>query len=249
MELWKIMDKKHALFIALSITLVIAGNWLFFQDFSEFEREKVIIQRVIDGDTVELEDGRVIRMLNINTEEKGRAWSSEATEYLRGYLNESVELEIEGVGKYGRILGRLYGEEYINLELVMFGLAHVYLAEEDELKEFKKVEKESREGELGIWEKSEYWDCLNVEINKKDEVVVIEDECGVDFRGWTIKDESTKMYKFSRDFDGGKLYSGKGDDLDGELYWGRGKVWNDDRDSIFIRDSSGFLVYYDSYGY
>jgi endonuclease YncB( thermonuclease family) len=245
------MEKKHALFIALAITGIIAGNWLFFQEFSEFDREHVIIQRVIDGDTVELQDGRTVRLLNINTEEKGRAWSSEASEYLSRYLNKSVEIEVSGVGKYGRILGRLYsGEEYLNLEIVRLGLAHVYLVEESEEKEFKKVEEKAREEEIGIWEKSEYDGCLDVEINKKDEYLVIEDICGLDFNGWSVKDESTKMYKFKDNKRiNYKLFSEKGDDVGNELYWGQGKVWNDDRDSIFIRDSSGFLVYYDSYGY
>jgi endonuclease YncB( thermonuclease family) len=244
------MEKKHALFIALAITGIIAGNWLFFQDFSEFDRESVVISRVIDGDTVELDDGRTVRLLNINTEEKGRAWSSEASEYLRGYLNRSVEIEVSGVGKYGRILGRLYSEDlYVNLEIVRLGLAHVYLAEESEEKEFKKVEKEARNEETGIWEKSEYDGCLDVEINKKDEYVVIDDECGLDFRGWSVKDESTKMYKIQENIGSFKLLSDKGEDVRNEKYWGRGKVWNDDRDSIFIRDSSGLLVYYDSYGY
>ena len=44
-----------------------------------------MISRVIDGDTVELEDGRTIRLLNINTPEKGRPFSDEATDFLKEY--------------------------------------------------------------------------------------------------------------------------------------------------------------------
>jgi endonuclease YncB( thermonuclease family) len=245
------MEKKHALFIALAITGIIAGNWLFFYDWEELSRESVVISRVIDGDTVELEDGRVIRMLNINTEEKGRSHALEASEFLKEYLNESLELEVSGVGKYGRILGKLYKNDlYLNLELVRLGLAHKYIVKDNELGVFTDIEKKAREEELGIWERSEYDGCLDVEINKKDEVVVIKDNCGLNFNGWTLKDESTKQFKFERDF-GNEfvLLSNKGESVGNEIYWGRGNVWNDENDAIFIRDSSGFLVYYDSYGY
>jgi endonuclease YncB( thermonuclease family) len=240
------MEKRHALFIALAITGVIAGNYLFFYDFNN--RESVIISRVLDGDTVELEDGRKVRLLNINTEERGRAWSSEATEYLKQYENKSVELESEGFGSYGRLLGRFYSRTYINLELVELGLAHSYLVEENELRDFKKAEKKAKNEELGIWKKSEKYGCLSVEINKYNEYLVLNNECKINFNEWTIKDESTKQYVFGDlEFEQISLYSGKGEDTHEELYWGRGKVWNNERDSIFIRDSKGLLVFYDSY--
>ncbi|MDP4039864.1 MAG: thermonuclease family protein [Candidatus Pacearchaeota archaeon] len=246
------MRKKNALFVALVITFVIAGNYLFFYDFSEFNREMVVISRVLDGDTVELDDGRVIRMLNINTEEKGRAWSDEARSFLEGFQNKSVELEITGIEKYGRILGRLYSEEYINLEIVRLGLGHVYLAGDDELNEFKDAESEAKRNGLGIWKPSEFSECLNVEINKYDEYVIISNDCGIDFKDWSIKDESTKRYVLKSHEDSEKLvlYSGKGEDKKGEMYWGAaGNVWNNDKDAIFIRDAKGLLAYYDSYGY
>ena len=245
------MKKRHAFLLSLLVTLLIAGNYLFLNADEIYpQREIVIIGRVIDGDTVELEDGRIIRLLNINTPERGRPGSEEASDFLREFENETVELEVEGVGRYGRILGRLYSNTYLNLELVKLGLAHQYLGEENEINEFKKAEQEAREKELGIWEKSEYYGCLSVEINKYDEFVVVEEKCGIDFSSWTIKDESTKNYMFDTNWKGEIiLYSGDGVDKDDELYWGRGKVWNDDKDSIFIRDEKGLLVYYDSYGY
>ena len=267
------MDKKTALVISFLFTLLIVGNSLFFYDFDS-GKEKVIIARVIDGDTVKLEDGRTVRLLNVNTPEKGEFMSKEGKKFLQGFENETVEMVSVGVGKYGRVLGKLYSGEYLNLGLVKRGLAHVYMAEEEELKEFKKTERSARERGLGIWERSEYYGCLTVEINKYDEYVVLEIKCG-DLNGWTLKDESTKRYVFDESAldkagiyseDGGGVYSGddngagigldkvwiySGEGLDGEgkLYWGQGNVWNNDKDSIFILDNNGKLVYYDSYGY
>ncbi len=245
------MEKKYAFFVALIITFVIAGNWLFFYDFSEFEREKVIITRVIDGDTVELEDGRKIRLLNINTPEKGLPFSNDAANFLKNFEKQSVEMENAGIEKYGRTLGRLYGQEnYLNLELVELGFAHAFLVYDSELDDFKKAEQEAMKNELGIWRKSEFYGCLDVKVNKEDELVIIEDDCSINFAGWTLKDESARSYKLDKvkthNF---RVYSAKGKDGDAEFYWGRGSVWNNDKDSIFIRDSQGFLAYYDSYGY
>jgi endonuclease YncB( thermonuclease family) len=245
------MERKVAFVFALFVTLLIAGNYLFFSVDNIFpERESVVISRVVDGDTVDLEDGRRIRLVNVNTPEKGRSGSSEATRFLKDFEGEVVEIEIIGVGAYGRILGKLYAEDYINLEIVKLGLAHSYLVEEKELEDFKNAEEEAREKGIGIWERSEKYGCLDVEINKNEEYVSIFDECGVNFEGWTIKDESTKRYKLDGVRVGEfKVYSEKGENKKDEFYWGRGNVWNDDKDSIFIRDGLGGLVYYDSYGY
>jgi endonuclease YncB( thermonuclease family) len=241
------MNKKASFVLASLITLLIAGNYIFFSDHG-IKREKVEIVRVLDGDTVELKDARHIRLLNINTPEKGLKYSELGKNYLSKFSN--VELEAMGLDKYDRTLGRLYYENtYLNLEIIKQGFAHTYLVDENEEREFSKAEKYARDNELNIWEKSEFYGCLEVEINKYDEYLDIIDSCDVDIAGWTVKDESTKSYKFESD-EGKRfrLYSAKGEDTQEELYWGRGNIWNDDHDEIFIRDNNGILVYYYSYG-
>ena len=242
------MEKGKALLIAFLITAIIAGNYLFFAD-AGVSRESVEIVRVLDGDTVELEDGRNIRLLNLNTPEKKLAYSELAKNYLIQFKDKTVELEDLGLDRYGRTLGRIYsGDEYINLEIVEKGFAHSYLVFDGEEGDFSKAEENARENRIGIWKLSPYYECITAKINKYDENVEIYDSCDVDFNGWTLKDESTKMYRFSQDMsDEFVLYSGKGKDTGEELYWGKGKVWNDDGDRIFIRDSDGMLVFYDSY--
>ena len=246
------MKQKHAFFIAVFITFIIAGNWLFFNASSLFpDREIVIISRVIDGDTVELEDGRTIRLLNINTPEKGEFGSELSAGYLSDFINENVGFEYAGIEKYGRTLGRIYSDNYINLKLVQLGFASPFLVNDKEIEEFRDAQREAVDENKGIWERSEYYGCLDVEINKKEEFVVIEDECGLNFQRWSVKDESTKKYTFKKEFraEKFKLNSAKGTDTETEVFWGRDNIWNNDRDSIFIRDKNGFLVYFDSYGY
>ncbi|MBS3083343.1 thermonuclease family protein [Candidatus Pacearchaeota archaeon] len=241
------MDRKHALILSFFITSIIAGNFLFFTD-EGIVRENVEIARVLDGDTVELSDGRKIRLLNINTPEKGLPYSNLAKEFLSNFT--FVGLETSGLDKYDRTLGRLYNNnEYLNLEIVRNGMAHSYLVLDDESSLFEKAENSARKNGKNMWEKSPFAECLDVEINKYDEYVDIEDSCDVDFTGWNVKDESTKMYKFKKDFDKSiRLHSTKGRDTESDIYWGRDKIWNDDHDEIFVRDVDGLLVYYYSYG-
>ncbi|MBM3231992.1 hypothetical protein FJZ21_01280 [Candidatus Pacearchaeota archaeon] len=241
------MNKKASFFLALAITAIITGNYLFFAD-DGLVREKVEISRVLDGDTVELSDGRKIRLLNINTPEKEVSYSELGKDYLSSF--KEVELESDGLDRYQRTLGRLYYQEtYINLEIVRRGYAHSYLVSDKEEKLFDDAEEYARKNELNIWDRSEFYDCLKVEINKYDEYLDVEESCKINFKGWSIKDESTKTYSFEEDIgDSFRLYSKKGEDNEKELYWGREKIWNDDHDEVFIRDSAGLLVYYNSYG-
>ena len=82
--------------------------------------DTAFIDRVIDGDTVE-SNGTSIRLLGINTPERGEMYYLEAKEFLESLvLNETVRLEYgkEREERYGRTLAYLYmGRENINLKL------------------------------------------------------------------------------------------------------------------------------------
>ena len=152
------MERKHALIFAVIITILIAANFLAFKSQFSLAREQVVVSRVIDGDTFQLEDGRIIRLSNINTPEKNTINYELAISYLNQFLNKSIELEIMGTERYGRVLGRVYSPDYINLELVRQGFASKFLVEESELRDFAKAEAEAIKNGKGIWEKSEFSD-------------------------------------------------------------------------------------------
>ncbi len=244
------MNKKLAFFLSLSITILLAGDYYFFTAKETRNFEQVVVGRVIDGDTLELEDGRVVRLLNINTPEKKEFGYFEALAFLQEYENSTIELEVTGTEKYGRLLGRVYAPDYLNLEIVRRGLGHTLLVTDADLEAFDKAQKEAIEAGEGIWENSPDYGCLTGEINKKEEYVRLERRCDVNINGWTIKDETTRKYTLGdTDASSFYLYSDKGTNTREARYWGRGSVWNNDRDSIFIRDAQDGLVFYDSYGY
>jgi len=189
-------------------------------------------------------------MLNINAPEKTHAHGEEATLFLKQYENATVFMENEGTEIYGRTLGRLFtqDETYLNLALVEEGLVHPYLVDDAEIHTFARAEAAARETGKGIWKHSPYYGCLTPTIEYTNEYVDFVNECPVSISGWTMKDASTSLYTFKNDkpkqF---SVHSGEGVDTQTNFYWNRGNAWNDDGDTIYVRDSTGLLVYYDTY--
>jgi len=245
------MDKKYALLLSLLITGLIASDVYLFSVIQKEQPELVMVSKIIDGDTLILQDGRKIRLSNINAPEKNTQIYELSLTYLKQFENKSVRLETGGLDKYGRTLGRIYSPSYINLELVSQGLASKFLVDKSELKEFAEAEKNAVQLSKGIWKHSEYFGCFSVEIDKYEEFVIISNNCkAINIKGWTLKDESTKIFTF-QDISIGKvfLYSGEGQDNQLQLYWKQSNVWNNDRDSLYFFDKNSKIAYYQTYGY
>ena len=248
------MIKRYAIYLSFLITALILLNFFSFTAFSVKgqDREKAMISRIIDGDTLELSDGRIVRLLDINAPEKGTNGANLSAEFLRKFENKTVELEITGTDKYKRTLARIYAPDYLNLKLVEQGLASKFLVEESELKEFSKAEESAIKNSLGIWSKSTFFGCFDFKIDKINEEVLIVNNCPeMEINGWILKDESRKTYPFG-DILLGKiiLHSLKGDNNLTDLFWQSGTdIWNNDRDSLYLFDSNGGMSGYESYGY
>lgn len=118
---------------------------------------------VTDGDTLRVEyqgHEERIRMLRINTPERGAPGSKQATDCLKGWVQgRTVALEFEVPGQeerdnYKRLLAYVFvGETNVNLELVRQGWSHFYdrHGEGRYAKLFREAEKEARVARRGIW--------------------------------------------------------------------------------------------------
>ncbi len=246
------MERKHAFILSFLITTLIASNYFFFSSLAKNNFESVTIRRVIDGDTIQLKDGRTVRLLNINSPEKSTPSYKLSMDYLKTFEGDDIQIENLGYDKYHRTLARIYSPDYINLEIVKKGLASKFLVDKSELSVFNNAEKEAISLSLGIWKKSEYYGCIKTEINKKLEIVVINNKCGeINMLYWQLKDESRKTYSFKNvSFTTVSLHSLAGKDNSSDLFWNSDQnVWNNDRDSLYLFDNEGGLVYYESYGY
>lgn len=125
--------------------------------------EKARVVRVVDGDTIVLENNFRVRYIGINTPEtkhpkKGvEYFGREASEFNKDLvLNKEVILEydIQRFDKYGRILAYVYvGDVFINAKLVREGYAQVFTVPPNvkyaDL--FLELQGEARAKKKGLW--------------------------------------------------------------------------------------------------
>jgi endonuclease YncB( thermonuclease family) len=239
----------YALLFALLFTFALWSGKTTFYAISD-HTEETIIERVVDGDTFKTSDGRTIRLVNINAPEKDSPLSIQSKNRLKEYENKSVELEIVGTDKYDRLLARLYVPDYMNLKLVEEGLVSIFLVQSEERKLFAQAEEQAIRESRGIWKKSASQGCLTISVDKEAEVVSLYNACEGEGKGWYLKDESRKIYKFQEALPPRlDLYSGSGTNNATAHFWNLPSVWNDDRDTAYVFDASHALVAYRKYGY
>lgn len=124
--------------------------------------EKAIVVEVIDGDTVRLENGELVRLIGINAPEKGQRFYEEAKSRLEELVKGKevlMEKDFRDRDKYGRLLRYVYvNGTFVNLLMVKEGLASAYLIENLKYeKELRRAEEEAKSSKLGIW--NETWNC------------------------------------------------------------------------------------------
>lgn len=89
-----------------------------------------IVERVIDGDTIELGNNERARLIGIDTPERGEECYEEAKQRLQRLVEgKTVEMEkdLEDRDRYGRLLRYIYFEnESINLKMVEEGYAYAF---------------------------------------------------------------------------------------------------------------------------
>jgi len=130
---------------------------------------KVAVQRVVDGDTLRLNDGRSVRMIGLNTPELGKKGRSDEPFAVaaRKRLEALVAASDGQVGllpgkesqdHYGRTLAHVYGADGANLEAQMLaeGLGfQVAVAPNVDLVACQQAaERSARQAGLGLWRQS-----------------------------------------------------------------------------------------------
>ena len=223
-----------------------------------------LVKEVIDGDTIILSNGEKVRLIGINTPEYGRYYFDEARELMEILtLGKEVMLErdITDRDKYGRLLRYVYVNGlFINLEMIERGFANAYTYPPDVkyTEKFLEAERYARSNDIGLWERSKIT-IVKIDINYdaegndnqnlNDEYVIVENISSKDVNigDWTVKDSATNIYKFcSFLFKKDSiiyLFSGSGIDSNGNFYWGGTRpVWNNNHDTLYLRDAEGLLV-------
>lgn len=120
-------------------------------------QKEISVKRVIDGDTIELEDRTRVRYIGIDTPETEQCFWKEATEENKKLVEGKkirLENDVQKQDKYGRTLAYVFaGGIFVNEELVRAGFAKVYTYPPDVkyTEKFVAAQKEARGEKLGLW--------------------------------------------------------------------------------------------------
>ena len=121
-----------------------------------------VVERVVDGDTVDLSDGTRLRLLLVDTPEttggKNECYGAEATAFLKQQVlgqNVSVSYDTECTDKYDRLLAYISVEgREINKIMVERGFAKVLFIPpngESRESEYKTAEAVAKANCKGLW--------------------------------------------------------------------------------------------------
>ncbi len=258
-------SKKYIRILAILILLSI-GLFLGVYDFLDtklqgylIDHETAFIDYVIDGDTVK-SNGTSIRLLGINTPEKGELYYLEAKEFLETLvLNKTVELEYgkDKEDRYGRTLAYTYiNRENVNLKLIEEGYANVYFPSGRDIhyNQFTQAWEECSKNLCEV-SKDECRNCIKLkELDTENEIIILENICDFDceLTNWEIKDEGRKKFIFPEfileENKQVTILIGEGRDSKNLLFWkNQDYVWTDTGDTLFLRSPDGKLILWKSY--
>lgn len=166
------------LLLSFCVLIIFFGLGFLYTNFDPSEQVKsvqtenpqagVLIIKVVDGDTVEIEGGARVRLLGVDTPETvdprrpvgcfGKEASNKAKELLSG-RRVSLEKDISDTDKYGRLLRYIYlplenGQTlFVNDYLIREGFAKVLTIPPDVgfAEQFLEAQRQARESSRGLW--------------------------------------------------------------------------------------------------
>jgi endonuclease YncB( thermonuclease family) len=197
------------------------------------------IERVIDGDTIVASSNEHIRLLGINTPERGEFLYEEAKGFLENLVkNKTVILEFtkDKYDKYNRTLAYVFIEgKNVNVEMVGNGFANYYFYSglDKYSIDLKDAWKSCIEKNKNLCEKSENQcaECVNIDGSS---LIVNSCSFSCDISGWQVKGEGREKFIFSKQ----TIQPGANSRFALDLTNSGG--------SIFLRDEKGKLVVWKS---
>ncbi|GAB4139683.1 MAG: hypothetical protein Tsb009_08740 [Planctomycetaceae bacterium] len=180
--MWNIFQKRRAryprripappLVIVIAIIILIAhrGYQVFFgpapqQTFSFNSTRLYVVERVVDGDTLLLENGTRVRLLGVDTPETkhphkpAEPLGEEAYEFTKRHVEGkkvTLRFDRERRDRYRRVLAYVYVDDwFLNEELIRNGFSRAetrFPFRKSMKQRFRNAEAEARKHRRGIWQ-------------------------------------------------------------------------------------------------
>ena len=161
----KIRNKQIKSLLIILLALIIS---YFYPSNLNQTNKKILVSRVIDGDTMELNTGEKLRYIGIDTPEinfgkNPECYAIKAKEFNQKLVDKKevkIEKDISDKDKYGRLLRYVYFNNestssaiFINEYLVRQGYAIVstYPPDVKYIEDLLLAQKDARENNRGLW--------------------------------------------------------------------------------------------------
>ena len=254
------MKKEVIFLLVIGAILLISGCGLTGQATETGQKilDQATVARVIDGDTIELASGETIRLLHINTPEKGEHCYAEAKARLAELvLNRTLFLErdMENKDRYNRSLRYIYlGDdsiESVNQMMVEegFAVAYILLPNTKYKNAFFEAEKSAISEKAGcLWQnQSKLYNCLQVielKTCNEGDYALLKNNCDdINLDGWSLRDQSRSHYSLN-----GIIEEGASIRITRDAWETTHEcIWSDYSNTLYIFDSNNSLVL--RYGY
>lgn len=133
-------------------------NKYLTQDITYFPK-KGKVERVVDGNTIVLENGPIVRYVGITCPEENQPYDDESTEFNRKLVEgKQVSLEYDHykADKFGRLLAyAIIDGKNVSMELAKTGMAQVVVYQHKKpfiyQEQLLKLQEEAKKKKLGMW--------------------------------------------------------------------------------------------------
>ena len=119
------------LFVIIMLIAYVVNSYV--SDLALSQLEESYVTKIIDGDTIVIAGGQRVRLLSIDTRERGENCYAEAKQRLEEIVllkNITLERDKEDKDQYDRLLRYIYtNESFVNVQLIEEGLAVAYVYE------------------------------------------------------------------------------------------------------------------------
>lgn len=127
------------------------------QKTSSQESTTFLVTRVIDGDTIQLADGRKLRYLGLDAPETRDCFAQQASQKNKELVegqHVSLKKDVSETDRYGRLLRYVYvGNVFVNDVLVREGyaLAHPWPPDVAHRDQLRQAQAEAKNKQKGLW--------------------------------------------------------------------------------------------------